>query len=306
MMRRKKFKESDVPEEIGAHLEMRAELNRQAGMPPETAESAARRQFGNTTLIAEEMRSMHSNTFFESLAQDLRYALRGFLRNPIFTLTAVLAAALGIGSSTAVFSVVDRILFRSLPYPNDDRLVSLGMIAPIDTNEFLFPDAYFDWRKHQTPFKSITSFTAGVVDCDLTEANPARLGCSRVENNFLSTFGISPILGRNFTPEEDRPNSSKVALMSYGLWQSRFGRNANIVGQAIMVDAQPVTIVGVLPANFELPTLANADLLVPQALDEAEHSRRALRLFARLKAGVTLTQAREAMQPLFQQTMQYV
>jgi putative ABC transport system permease protein len=307
MMRRKKFKEGDVSEEIRVHLEMRAELNRQAGMPPETAESAARRQFGNTTLVGEEMRSMHINTFLESIGRDLRYALRGFLRNPVFTLTAVLAAALGIGSATAVFSVVDRILFRSLPYPNDDRLVSVGMMAPLDTNEFLFPDAYFDWRKHQTPFESITSFTAGIADCDLTEANPARLGCARVESNFLTTFGLSPILGRNFTPEEDRPNSSQVALMSYGLWQGRFGRDPNMAGRVILLDSQPVTIAGVLPANFEMPTLGSADLLIPQALNEAtEHNGRALRLFARLKPGVTLTQARDAMQPLFQRSLQYI
>ena len=131
----------------------------------------------------------------------------------MFTLTAVFAAALGIGSTTAVFSVVDRILFRSLPYAQDDRLVSLGMTAPLDTNEFLFADAYFDWRKHQTPFTSITSFTAGVADCDLTETNPMRLGCSMVEGNFLLTFGISPILGRNFTAEEDVPNGPRVALI---------------------------------------------------------------------------------------------
>jgi putative ABC transport system permease protein len=307
MKRRKKFKESDVREEIEVHLAMRAELNRQAGMPPETADTAAHRQFGNATLIGEEMRSMHINAFLESLGQDLRYALRGFLRSPMFTLTAVLAAALGIGSCTAVFSVVDRILFRSLPYPNDDRLVSVGMIAPLDTNEFLFPDAYFEWRKHQSPFESITSFTAGIADCDLTQANPARLGCARVESNFLSTFGLSPILGRNFTPEEDRPNSSKVALMSYGLWQSRFGRDANIVGKAILLDAQPVTIVGVLPMSFEMPTLGSADLLIPQALNEAtEHNGRALRLFARLKPGMTLTQALDAMQPLFRQTLEFI
>src|SRR5260370_11026564 len=131
MMRRKKFKQSDVSEEIGVHLEMRAELNREAGMTPETAAAEARRQFGNTTHIGEDMRSMHVNTFFESLGQDLRYALRGFLRNPIFTLAAVLAAALGIGSSTAVVSVVDRILLPSLPSPNDDRFVSLGIIASL-------------------------------------------------------------------------------------------------------------------------------------------------------------------------------
>src|SRR5579864_6511025 len=104
---------------------------------------------------------MQLPTLFETLFQDLRYAARGLVRSPLFTLTAVFAAALGIGSSTAVFSVVDRILFRSLPYPQDDRLVSVGMMAPLDWNEFLFADAYFDWGKHQTPFSSITSFTAG-------------------------------------------------------------------------------------------------------------------------------------------------
>jgi hypothetical protein len=157
-------REDDFREEIEFHVEMRAELNRQAGAASEEARESARRQFGNATLIQEDMRRMHINTFLESLLQDLRYAARGFARQPLFTLTTVFAAALGIGSATAVFSVVDRILFRSLPYAQDDRLVSLGMIAPLDTNEFLFADAYFDWRKHQTPFTSITSFTAGVAD----------------------------------------------------------------------------------------------------------------------------------------------
>jgi predicted permease len=258
-------------------------------------------------LIQEEMRRMHVNTFLESLLQDLRYAARGFARQPLFTLTAVFAAALGIGSTTAVFSVVDRILFRSLPYAQDDRLVSLGMTAPLDTNEFLFADAYFDWRKHQTPFTSITSFTAGVADCDLTQTNPLRLGCAQVEGNFLTTFGISPALGRNFTAEEDVPNGPRVALMTYGLWQSRFGRDPNIPGRTVLIDGQPVTIVGVLPANFEMPTLVHPDLLFPEALDEArERAGRALRVFARLRPDVTLAQAQAAMQPLFESSLQYV
>src|SRR5579863_6347202 len=154
-------------------------------------------------------------------------------RSPIFTLTAVLAAALGIGATTAVFSVVDRILFRSLPYPQDDRLVSVGMMAPLDTNEFILPDAYFLWRKHQQPFESITSFTAGIAACDLTEEQPLRLGCSYVEGNFLPSFGLAPFLGRNFKPEEDRPGAPKVALISYGLWQRRFGADLRIPGKVI-------------------------------------------------------------------------
>ncbi len=250
---------------------------------------------------------MHVNTFVESLIQDLHYAARGFLRQPLFTLTAIFAAALGIGSATAVFSVVDRILFRSLPYAQDERLVSVGMMAPLDTNEFLLPDAYFDWRKHQTAFQSMTSFVAGMADCDLTQTNPLRLGCAQVEGNFLSTFGISPVVGRSFAAQEDVPNGPRVALLAYGVWQSRFGRDPNIPGKSVLIDGQPVTIIGVLPANFEMPTLAHADLLFPEALDEArERASRPLRVFARLKPGITLSQAQSAMAPLFEDSLKYV
>ena len=248
---------------------------------------------------------MEPTVFLESLIQDLRYGVRGFARNPMFTLTAVFAAALGIGASTAVFSAVDRILFRSLPYPGEDRLVSVGMMTPLDTNEFLFAGAYLDWRRQQTPFESITSFTAGVADCDLTENNPARLGCASVEANFLPTLGLSPFLGRNFTEQEDRPNGPKVALISYALWQARFARDSGIAGKSISIDAQPVTIIGVLPPDFEMPTLASADLVVPQALNETNRqSTRALRVFARLKPGVTIAQAQAAMQPLFDRMLE--
>jgi predicted permease len=181
------------------------------------------------------------------------------------------------------------------------------MMAPLDTNEFLFAGAYLDWRRQQTPFESITSFTAGVADCDLTENNPARLGCASVEANFLPTLGLSPFLGRNFTEREDRPNGPKVALISYALWQGRFARDPGIVGKSISIDAQPVIIIGVLPPDFEMPTLASADLLVPQGLDETNRqSTRALRVFARLKPGVTITQAQAAMQPLFDRMLESV
>ncbi len=250
---------------------------------------------------------MPVDTVFQSLRQDVRYAFRGLARNPMFTATAILAAALGIGSTTAVFSVVDRILFRSLPYPDEDRLVSVGMLAPIDSNEFLFPDAYFDLRRNQTPFESITSFTAGVAGCDLSEANPVRLGCAQVEGNFIAALGLAPFLGRNFTAAEDRRGAPKVALMSYALWQSRYGRDPGVAGKVLSIDGGPVTIVGVLPRNFELPTLAQADLVLPEALNEAtEHNGRALRVFAKLKPGVSIAQARAALEPSFQRILSTV
>jgi len=246
------------------------------------------------------------------VAQDIRFAARGFVRTPTFTVAAVFAIALGIGAGTAVFSVVDRILFRSLPYFDADRLVSVGFVAPIIPQEFMLGTDYVEWRARQQPFESLTSWT-GVIDCDLTTANPVRLQCAQVEASFLPTLGIRPIAGRNFTRDDDRPNAPPVALLSYGLWQTRFGGDRHledVVGKTIPLDGRSATIVGVLPPQFELPTLEHADVLVPQAMDEAAQRRpnagRVLWSIARLKPGVTPTQAAAALDPLFQQSLQFV
>src|SRR6476661_4981944 len=197
--------------------------------------------------------------------QDLRFALRGFRRNPAFSLTAILVIALGIGATTAVFSVVDRLLFRSLPYPESDRLVSIGVTIPIVDGEFLMANDYFKIREHPiAAFSAVTSWT-GAADCDLTEQNPRRLTCAQVESTFLPTFGITPVLGHNFTRDDDRRNAPKVALVSYGLWKSRFAADPGIAGKTIEIDGFPTRIVGVLPRDFELPNLVHADLVVPQA-----------------------------------------
>ena len=245
-----------------------------------------------------------------SVWQDIRYGLRVLAKRPAFTLVAVLTLALGIGATSAVFSVVDRILFRSLPYPHDDRLVVFGLFAPIEPREFMLAKDYIEWRNVQTPFEATTTLTPGGADCDLTERNPARLSCALVESTFLPTFGIEPVLGRNFTKEEDRPNAARVALITFGLWRSRFASDPRIVGASISVDGKPTTILGVLPADFEMPTLGKADMLMPQALDEAgvqrSGSQSVLRAYARLKPGVTITQAHAALEPLFEKSLQYV
>ena len=210
--------------------------------------------------------------------------------------------ALGIGGTTAVFSVVDRILFRALPYAHDDRLVSVGLVAPIIPQEFMLGGSYYDWRDNQKPFEAFTSET-GVNSCDLTERNPARLSCASVEQNFLSTLGIAPLLGRNFLPEEDRPNGPKVALISYGLWQTHYGRDPDVVNRLIDLDGNQVRVTGVLPKDFEMPTLQAADVLVPQALNEAEQRKadpgRVMYAFARLKPGVSIEEAQAELQPVF-------
>lgn len=241
------------------------------------------------------------------LGHDLRYAIRGLIRNPAFALTAILAATLGIGAATAVFSAVDRILFRALPYPGEDRLVSVGMMAPLDTNEFYFAESYFDLRRNPGPFQDVTAFQAGSIETDLTEGNPVRLRALRLEANFLRLFGIQPAAGRDFTREEDRPGAPPVAMISYGLWQTRFAGDPRAVGRALPLDGTPVRIVGVLPRDFEMPTLTGADVVLPLALNEAtERSGRALRAFARMKPGVAVPQALAQLQPQFQRALETV
>jgi putative ABC transport system permease protein len=236
------------------------------------------------------------------LFHDLRYALRQLRLNPGFTAVAVLTLALGIGATTAMFSLVDRILFRSLPYPQEHELVSVGVIAPIIDGEFLFAANYLGWRDHQTPFADFTSST-GVSDCDLTDEAPVRVTCASVASTFLPTFGIQPLLGRNFTREEDQPTAPPVALLTYGLWQSRFGGDRNVVNRTISLNGKAARILGVLPRDFEFPTLARTSILMPEALDESIVQRNQLgtvvRVFGRMKPGVSVDQAKAELEPLF-------
>jgi putative ABC transport system permease protein len=245
--------------------------------------------------------------WIEHTLQDLRYALRGLRHNPGFTLTAVLAAAIAIGASTAVFSAVDRILFRPLPYRDEARLVSAGMMAPLDSNEFLLADAYFDLRRNPGPFAAVTSFQAGGIACDLTEASPLRMVCLRVEANFLDTLGVRLAAGQPFSAAEDRPNGPRVAIISHALWRGRFAGDPAAIGKTLNIDGAPTRITGVLPPDFVMPTLTHADILLPEALDEArERAGRALRVFARLQPGFTLPQARSALQPYFARALETV
>ena len=233
----------------------------------------------------------------DAIAGDIRFGVRGFRRAPLFTLSAILTITLGVGASTAIFSVVDRILFRPLPYPEADRLVSVGLMTPYaDRNEFLMAPSYLRLRDRQTPFSSVASF-GFIHGCDLTEADPLRLRCARVDSSFLPTFGIRPVAGRNFTPAEDVPNAPPVALLSYGFWRTRFAGDPGIVGRAVPIDEEPTTIIGVLPPEFELFNLSPIDLLTTEALLPSERMR-AVRAFARLRPGLSLEQAQAALQPL--------
>ena len=297
---------TEVDEELRFHIEKQTEANLAAGMSQEEARRQAAIAFGGVESMREECGEQRPLSFLETALYDVRYGLRRFRRSPVFTATAILTLAIGVGTTTAVFSVVDRILFRSLPYANADRLVSVGLIAPIQPQEFMLGGFYYDWRDHQTPFQGLTS-TIGVDQCDLTQQNPLRLSCAAVESSFLRTLGVAPQLGRDFTADEDRPNAPPVALISYQLWRNHFGADPTIAGKTISLDGQVTRVIGVLPEEFEFPTLERADVVVPQALDETAQRKalpgRVLFGFARLKPGITIEKATAALQPLFQQAL---
>ena len=243
----------------------------------------------------------------KGILQDIHYALRQLRRSPKFAALSIATLTLGIGAATAMFSLIDRVIFRSLPYPHDQRLASVGVVAPIIDGEFLFAGNYLEWKQQQRAFAGFSS-SSGVSDCDLTEEHPVRLACAAVDSSFLSTFEIQPLLGRNFNPQEDRPNAAKVALISYPLWQDRFAGERSVLGRNLSIDGQQTEIIGVLPRDFEFPTLAHTDLLIPQALDESIVARHILggvvRVFGRTKPGQTIEQAKAELQPQFNSFVQ--
>lgn len=302
-----RLRDAEFEGEIQEHLQLLAERFEGQGMSREEAAAAARRQFGNTTLLQEDHRELQTLPAIESLWQDLRFGFRMLRKSPGFTIVAILTLALGIGGASAVFSVVDPILFRSLPYPQDNRLVSFGLLAPIERDEFMLGSSYVDFRKEPGPFEAVTSMNPGTTACDLTEQNAIRLNCALVEQTFLPTFGIQPLLGRNFSLEEDRPNAPRVVLLSYSLWKSRFGGDVGVLDKTMSLDGITTRIIGVLSSTFEMPTLSPVDILLPQALDEARQRRAnpgaVLRTFARLKPGVDVPKATAALQPWFEKEL---
>jgi predicted permease len=301
----------ELDEELAFHVERATAERVTAGMNAQEARRQALIEMGGVERTREQCYEQRPGWWLGTVRQDVRYALQGFRRNLAFTVTVIATLALGIGATTAVFSVVDRILFRSLPYAYDDRLVSFGLVQSLEKQEFTLGAFFFDWRDSQKPFESVT-FETGYGDCNLTESNPVHLHCIHVAQNFLPTLGVAPIAGRNFTPDEDLPSGPAAAMISDGLWLSRFNRDPAAMNNTIQIDGHAVRVVGVLPRDFEMPRLQETDILRPAQIDRAEQNKvnsgigYPLWAFARLKPGVSVAEARAQMEPLFLHTQQWI
>lgn len=298
-------KPNEFEEEMQFHLEQSIAQKVASGLGACEARRQAIIDFGGVERAREQCEQQRPGGWLRSGFRDARYAARGFRRNPLFTASVVVTLGLGIGATTAVFSVVDSILFRPLPYADAGRIVSVGIVHSLERQEFLMGRFYLDWQDNQKPFVALASQSTYTHGCDLVENNPEQLNCISFQAGFLPLLGISPVIGRNFVAEEDRPNGPRVVMISYALWTAHYSSDPRILEKSIDIDGSMARVIGVLPRDFKPPTLEPVDVIFPMALNRAtQHTTNGgfgtpMRAFARLKSNVNIAQAYAQMQPLF-------
>jgi putative ABC transport system permease protein len=300
--RSRQRREQDLDRELRAHLELEAEEREESGDSASEAIFAARRALGNTAQIQEDTRRVWTWTWLEHLARDVRYAALQLRKNPGFATVAVATMALGIGVNTAVFSVINAVLLREPPYRDPARLVRLWESFPKMGDDRLgtSPPEYLDYRDRNRAFASIAAYSRKPFD--LTGAGePERIEAMAVSSSLFETLGVAPLLGRVFTPDEDRPGDDRVALLSHSFWQRRYGGGAQAIGSTLRLNEKLYTIVGVMPPGFDFPASAASvedppALWIPIAFTPQQIADRAAdfgtHVIARLKPGISLYQAR--------------
>src|SRR5579864_720540 len=253
----------DLNDELRFHIEMRAKEHLAAGMTPEEARRAAERQFGNAALIKDRTRDVNVARWMESGLQDTRYAARSLRKNPAFASIAIAVLALGIGANSAMFSVVNAVLLKPLPYANPDRLFYLTTRAPRFNLDLANTPLYGAWREQTQFFENAAAYTS--QSKNLVDKDPERVTAGMVTASFLPTLGIQPVLGRGINPDEDRPGGPHAAVLTHSFFERKFHGEASVLGKTIDLDDQPYTVVGVMGADFRFPQSGDYDLLVPLA-----------------------------------------
>jgi putative ABC transport system permease protein len=286
-----------LDEEMRQHIEERAAELMREGLGAEEAHDRARREFGNVSRLAEESRDVWRRPTTDEIWRALVHAVRSLRRGGAYTVVSIVTLALGIGVNTAIFSIIDAALLRGLPFKNPGRLVRAGF-PMLGTSAVVVDPEYVAWRNENHSFDGLVAYNG--TEYTLTGAGePERLTARTVPFDFLSVLGIRPAAGRDFSKGDDTPGSEvvaldvrgapPVALISDSLWSRRWNRDPSIIGRSIMLDKDPVTVIGILPPNFLIP--GEADLLVPAKLGEKPNwnanGMGLLQVIGRLKPGVT-------------------
>ena len=292
--------DQDLSEEMSSYVELLTEKNMKEGMKESEARRAAMVEVGGVEQVKEEVRSNRAGFTVETFVQDVRYGLRSLLKKPGFTLTAVLALALGIGANTAIFSVINGVLLRSLAYANPDRIVMVWerSVTGKTTRNVVSPANFLDWQKQSRSFENMAAVMDLRVNLTGGSGEPEEIKAQVVSQPFFSVLGVQPMMGRSFLPEEDRAGNDLVVILSYDLWKSRFGGDPAIVGKQATVNARPRTIVGVMPRGFHFldnQVKAWAPIALDPSANYRETSGRFLQVVARLNPGVSVQQAQGEM-----------
>jgi len=295
---RKEQVSQELDEELNGFLELAAQEKMKQGMSRNDALRAVRLERGSLEVTKEVVRCAGWEFFVDTLWQDLRYGQRVLRKSPGFTTVAVLTLALGIGATTAMFSVVNGILLKPLPYPHPERLVEVGLDLP-GINQFnwpLSPVEYFTFREQGRTFQDIglyyTGFGGNLYSANVTGlGRPEHVPALGVTDGVLPILEVTPLLGRSFTRADDEPGSSDTVMITYGYWRSKFGGDRSVIGKTIDIDGKPSTIIGVLPQRFRFLDMTDLGILLPLR----PRMQRGFNYFAvvRLKPGVTLAEANE-------------
>ncbi len=283
-------RDEELRQELESHVRMAAEDRVERGEQPMEAYSAAKRELGNEGLIREVSREMNGWRSLERLRQDLRFALRLMQRNPVFATVSILTLALGIGSTTAIFSVVYGVLLRPLPYSNPEKLVRLWEVSS-KGNRMAFSDPNFDdLRSQNKSFAGMFKFASGIDSVSFNN-EAQRIGSAYVSRDFLEVMGVRPVIGRGFTAEEQQLNASSAALVSYSYWQQTLGGRNDLSSLFVKVSNHSTPVVGVLPPGFHFPD--DTQIWIPNETSPETPSRTAhnWKVIGRIRDGSSLQQA---------------
>lgn len=285
-----KRREDDLRKELDAHLAEEADELEREGLSPRQAQSAAYKAFGNRLQAQEDTRTAWGFSSLETLLQDFTYALRTMRRSPMLTAIGIVTLTLGIGANTAIFSVVSTVLLRPLAYREPDRLVHIShaRFSP------MAPANFIDLQRDMQSWESAAAVSAWSGGLETKAGREQVLGLM-VSADTFRMLGVFPALGRAFLPEEHQPGKNQAVILSHRLWQRAFGASPAIIGSTVILSSVPYTIAGVMPPSFQFTPFwfTEAELWLPMTLSDQASNRRAqyLRLFARLKPGVTLQQS---------------
>lgn len=293
----------DFAEEIKAHLELEADELKREGLSDDETRRKANLEFGNVRAAQERFYLRSRVVWFDNLVRDIKFALRQLVKNPGFTVIAIVVLALGIGVSVAIFGFVDAALLEPLPYANPHRLMSVNESSVESPRWPLsYPD-YLDWQRLNKSFSSLDVYS-GAGYLLRTASGTEQVQAERVSGSFFQTLGVRPMLGRDFHTGEDRPSGPDVLLLSYGTWLRRFGARRNVVGEAVDLDGRTFTIIGVLPRMFSFAPAGNAEFWVPLNSFTTHEKMRGFYNFwgiGRLRDGVTIPAALEEMSAISKQ-----